>query len=88
MNYTEEQNRNFKILSLDFDKKIDLNLVGLNGNAFSLMSAFRRAASKQGWEQDEIEYVMWQCQQDDYNHLLNTLMEHTTPFDEDEYDEY
>ena len=86
MEYTEAQIRDFKILSIDFDKKVDLNLVGLNGNAFALMGAFRSAAKKQGWEKDEIDYVLWKCTQSDYDHLLQTLIEYTEPFDEDEDD--
>jgi len=85
MNYTKEEIRNFKILSLKLDKKVELNLVGLNGNAFSLMAAFRTAAKKQDWKKDEIDYVLWECTQGDYDHLLCTLIEYTEPFDEDDY---
>lgn len=57
-------------------KKIKLDLVGLDGNAFSLMGAFSKQARKEGWTKEEIEIVMIKCESGDYNNLLNTLMEH------------
>ena len=39
-------------------KKIKLQLVGLDGNAFSIMGAFSRQAKKEGWSQDEITAVL------------------------------
>ena len=57
-------------------KKIDLELEGLDGNAFSLMGAFRRQAKKEGWTPEEIKEVLDECQTGDYDHLLQTLMAH------------
>ena len=57
-------------------KKIDLCLVGLNGNAFGLMGAFRRQARAEGWSEDEIRAVLEEATSGDYNHLLSTLMNH------------
>jgi len=53
---------------------IKLELVGLNGNAFSLMGAFQKAARKQGRTP---QAIMADCMSGDYNHLLQTLMKHT-----------
>jgi predicted AlkP superfamily phosphohydrolase/phosphomutase len=58
-------------------KKIKMKLVGLDGNAFSLMGTFRKKAREQGWNKDEIDNVIQECMSGDYNHLLATLMEHT-----------
>jgi len=58
-------------------KKVKMKLVGLDGNAFSLMGAFQRNARKQGWSKEEIDVVIQECMSGDYNHLLVTLMEHT-----------
>lgn len=58
-------------------KKINLELVGLDGNAYSLMGAFQRQARKEGWTQDEIEAVMKEAMSSDYDHLLQTLIKHT-----------
>ena len=55
-------------------KKVKLDLEGLDGNAFSLMGAFRKAARKQGFKQEEIDTVLTTCQERDYNHLLQTLI--------------
>jgi hypothetical protein len=58
-------------------KKVILELVGLDGNAFSLMGAWRGAARRQGWSPEEIKTVMDECMSGDYNHLLATLMDNT-----------
>ncbi|MEK6830135.1 MAG: hypothetical protein AABY15_08530 [Nanoarchaeota archaeon] len=59
------------------NKKINLDLVGLNGNAFVILGAFRKQAQKENWSEEEIEAVMNEAQNDDYNHLLQTIMAHT-----------
>lgn len=58
------------------DKKITLELVGLDGNAFSLMGAFRKQARKEGWSQSEIDEVLKEAMTGDYNHLLATLTDY------------
>jgi hypothetical protein len=58
------------------DKTINLDLVGLDGNAFALMGAFRKQARREGWDAKEIETVMTECQSSDYDHLLATLIKH------------
>lgn len=55
-------------------KKLNLNLEGLNGNAFYLIAYFRKEAKKAGWSQEEIEKVTKEATSDDYEHLLDTLM--------------
>ena len=59
------------------DKKVSLELVGLDGNAFSLMGAFSRQAKKESWTDDEINEVLTECKKGDYDHLLRTLSDHT-----------
>lgn len=66
------------------DKKVEMTLVGLDGNAFALMGAFQREARRQGWEKDEIDIVLDECKSGDYDHLLATLMEYTEELDEGE----
>ena len=57
-------------------KKVKLDLVGLDGNAFALMGAFKKQARKEGWNGDEVTAVMNECMSGDYDHLLCTLMDH------------
>lgn len=59
---------------LKVDKKVKLELVGLDDNAFSLLGAFRQAARNQGWSTEEIQSVRDECLSGDYDHLLQTLM--------------
>ena len=58
------------------NKKVNLELVKVDGNAFSLMGAFSRAARKEGWSKDEIDKIITECTSGDYNHLLATLSDH------------
>lgn len=57
-------------------KKVNLRLVGLDGNAFFLLGAFRRQAKKDGWTQEQIEKVTKEAMSGDYHHLVATLSEH------------
>ena len=59
------------------DKKISLDLEGLDGNAFCLMGAFSKQAKKEEWTEEEINEVLEECKKGDYNHLLQTLIKHT-----------
>ena len=58
-------------------KKIELELVGLDGNAFALLGAFQKQAKKEEWTETEINEVLDEAQSGDYNHLLQTLLAHT-----------
>lgn len=72
-------------------KLVELQLVGLEGNAFNLMGAFRSASKQQKTPKDEIDAVINECMSGDYNHLLQTLLANTTSEEyeneEDNYDE-
>jgi hypothetical protein len=59
------------------DKKVELELVGLDGNAFSILGAFRNAARRQGWSTQEIEEVTTEAMSGDYDHLLQTMIQYT-----------
>lgn len=54
-------------------KKATLKLVGLDGNAFSLMAAFREQAMRESWTKQEIAEVIKECMSGDYDNLLCTL---------------
>ncbi len=58
-------------------KTVNLNLEGLDGNAFMLMGAFSRQAKREGWTQDEINTVLAECRAGNYDHVLQTLIAHT-----------
>ena len=66
------------------DKTVNLNLVGVNGNAFMIMGVFRKQAKKEGWTPEEIEDVMAEAKSGDYNHLLATIENHCEPLNEDQ----
>lgn len=56
---------------------VKLELVGLDGNAFSLMGAWQRQARKEGRTKEQIDAVLKDCMSGDYDHLLCVLMSHT-----------
>jgi hypothetical protein len=64
-------------------KKVKLQLVGLDGNAFALMGEFSKRARKEGWTKEEIDIVLKECMSGDYDHLVSTLWIHTTEEVED-----
>jgi hypothetical protein len=57
-------------------KTVKLELAGLDGNAFSLMGAFSKAAKREDWTKKEIDLVLDECMDGDYDHLLQTLIAH------------
>lgn len=58
-------------------KKVKLSLVGVDGNAYSIMGTFRQQAKREGWTQEEIDAVIDEATSDDYNHLVSTILKHT-----------
>lgn len=52
-------------------------LVGVDGNAFSIMGHFRNNARRSGWEADDIQQVLKIAQSGNYNHLLATIAHFT-----------
>jgi hypothetical protein len=57
-------------------KTVKLPLVGLDGNAFALLGAFRQAASEQDWTEAEIQAVLNEARSGDSEHLLAVLLKH------------
>jgi len=58
-------------------KKVKLQLVGIDGNAFSIMGAWKKAARQQGWTPDEIAAVIRDAMSGDYDHLLSVIIDNT-----------
>lgn len=53
--------------------KLSGGIVGVDGNAFSIMGKFRADAKKAGWENDRIKSVLDDAMDGDYNHLLSVI---------------
>jgi len=70
------------------EDKVPLKLVGLDGNAFSILGAFQSAAREHGWEKEKIKAVLDQAMSGDYNNLLNIIMNNTYDPSEEDYDEF
>lgn len=63
-------------------KTVNLDLVGVNGNAFMIMGVFQRQAKREGWTQDEIDRVLKEAKSSNYDYLLATIENHCEPKDE------
>ena len=55
---------------------VELNLVGIDGNAFAILGTFNRAGNRQGSPSDEVQEVLDDAKSGDYNHLLRTIAAH------------
>lgn len=64
---------------------VKLDLVGLDGNAFALMGAYKRAARQQRIDNQHVANVIADCMSGDYNHLLAVLIANTHT--DEEHDE-
>ena len=58
------------------NKKVKMELIGMDGNAFSVMGNFSKNAKRQGWTQEEVDSVLNEAMSGDYNHLLATIVQH------------
>lgn len=65
------------------DKTVDLELDGVNGNAFMIMGVWRRQAVREGWSDEEIQAVLKEAKSGDYDHLLATIMNHCESKDDE-----
>ena len=63
--------------------KVKMQLVGTDGNAYSILGNFQRAARKQGWSKDQINKVMDEATSGDYDNLLRVIMENVEEPDTD-----
>lgn len=68
-------------------KYVEGNLIGQDGNAFSLIGYFTARANAAGWNNEEIVQVREEAMAGDYNHLLRVLMTHMKPSRESYYDD-
>ncbi len=68
-------------------KTVNLELIGVDGNAYAIMGLFSRQARREGWTQDEIDLVLEEAKSGDYNHLLSTIMIYCEPQDQQEDEE-
>lgn len=56
---------------------IELYLSDVDGNAFYIMGEFRNAAKKQNFDADEVEEVLKEATNGDYDHLLQTIKKYS-----------
>jgi len=69
------------------NKTVNLQLIGVDGNAFSIMGIFQRQARREGWSKQEIGLVLTEAKSSDYDHLLATISLHCEPRESEGEDE-
>jgi hypothetical protein len=57
---------------------IELDLVGIDGNAFAVMGAVSRQARRQGWPAEARDALLKEMTRGDYDHLLGVALEVTS----------
>ena len=77
-------NPKLNIMKKIIEKTVNLNLIGVNGNAFMIIGVFKRQAQKEGWTPEEIDKVIIEAKSSDYVHLLATIENHCEPKDEED----
>jgi hypothetical protein len=63
--------------------KVEMRLVGQDGNAFSIMGRFQGQARKAGWTKEQIQQAISEMTSGDYDNLLRTVMKYTV--DEEDF---
>jgi len=57
-------------------EKPTLQLVGTDGNAFSILGKAMKAAKRAGWSKERIAVYIEEAMSGDYDHLLQTTMKY------------
>lgn len=60
------------------------SLLGVDGNAFSIMAHMKRSLQIVGWKTEDLNLLLKEMQSDDYDHLLAVACNFTDFTDEDE----
>ena len=55
------------------NKGIEIDLTGPQGNAFFLLGTASKLGRQLGWDRDEIEILLRQMRNSDYENLVNTF---------------
>lgn len=53
-----------------------LQLIGVDGNALSLIGRAVKAGKKLGWSPTQVTWFIDKCKSGDYDNVLRTIMEH------------
>lgn len=54
-------------------------LVGQNSNAYNLLGGWADAATKNGWNKEDVDKVIEEATSSDYENLLRVLTTHSIP---------
>ena len=58
------------------EQKVNMTLVGVDGNIFAVFRTFKRNAQRQGWSLEDIFKVIDEAKTGDYSKALCVIMDH------------
>ncbi len=61
---------------MKIDKKVIMELVGIDSHAIAILGTFSKNAYRQGWNKNEVSEVIKEATSGDYDHLLQTIMKY------------
>lgn len=64
-------------MTIKITKKVDIDLDGIDGNAFMIIGAWSKQARREGWTPEEIKQVQDEATAGDYDDLLQVIMQYT-----------
>jgi hypothetical protein len=70
-------NNKNSISGLDHLPKPVVNLIGVDGNAFSILGMVCRELRRSGWNRDQVDCFYAEATSGDYNHLLGVCAKYT-----------
>ena len=88
MAYSESFQMLLNRINPDDLKPVVFDLTSVDGNAFSLMGHWQKAARKAGWQSKDTSIVLEECKSGDYNHLIATLLEVSSSNSDEDSDDY
>ena len=59
---------------MEHAEKVQFDIANCDGNAFSILGGWKRAARREGWSEADIEAVIREATFGDYDHLVQTIM--------------
>lgn len=74
MGNTQKFNDLLEFMNAGGMRQVVFDLTSVDGNAFSLMGAWQKAARRSQWSADDIKTVLDECMSGDYDHLVQTLI--------------
>ena len=58
-------------------KKVNVSLVGVDGNAYAIIGTWQKQARREGWTKEEMDAVIDEAKSGNYDHLIQTILSYS-----------